>query len=512
MSSSPDTTKHGADDGHDVKLTPFLLFKYVASVCLLCFSIAIVTALMFTGNTRVSKETNPWVALVVCIAAVTWLSMIEGQQASLVGLPPVDPDLYKDSHPITYKNAQLAFKGDNLERYLMGRQFMVLLVVFVINQCGAPLDPTVDVLGLPDGVKFVFLDIGLGMIVFTCIVGQLTTQVNASHCMIDFINNYFALFTLYTAMVIEFSGVMHASYLIQNILGAVSGKPIKSNEEPRSGFALIFFWGRVLMSLAILGFCLAVTLSALFNGQTMVSVKYPSIPNGVSVFLFFFFMAVVGMLEAMQIAFFGVAKLPAEERGTSFFGKKTCDILFSGNGKNLPGFMIGRQLTVVFSFFLVASITGLNITPGEGNNIFGISDGAQSFLNYGFHGAVITTILASITWQLAASAFPLAFLNNPVTFILLCIALFLEWTGLCAGAWVLARVMKKVTKLQYDEVHVGTPEERAANHHPDKEESAADFVGHISGGAYPAAGGHPVGSHDALDGPSRSRDAIESKA
>jgi len=210
MSSSPDTTKHGADDGHDVKLTPFLLFKYVASVCLLCFSIAIVTALMFTGNTRVSKETNPWVALVVCIAAVTWLSMIEGQQASLVGLPPVDPDLYKDSHPITYKNAQLAFKGDNLERYLMGRQFMVLLVVFVINQCGAPLDPTVDVLGLPDGVKFVFLDIGLGMIVFTCIVGQLTTQVNASHCMIDFINNYFALFTLYTAMVIEFSGVMHA--------------------------------------------------------------------------------------------------------------------------------------------------------------------------------------------------------------------------------------------------------------------------------------------------------------
>eukprot|EP00956_Cyclotella_meneghiniana_P045514 scaffold372843_cov305-Cyclotella_meneghiniana.AAC.1 len=67
--------------------------------------------------------------------------MIEGQQASLVGLPPVDPDLYKDSHPITYKNAALAFKGDNLDRYLMGRQFMVLLVVFVINQCTSPLDP-----------------------------------------------------------------------------------------------------------------------------------------------------------------------------------------------------------------------------------------------------------------------------------------------------------------------------------------------------------------------------------
>jgi hypothetical protein len=263
------------------------------------------------------------------------------------------------------------------------------------------------------------------------------------------------------------------------------------------------------MSLAILGFCLAVTLSALFNGQTMMAVKYPSIPNGVSVFLFFFFMAVVGMLEGMQIAFFAVAKLPADERGTSFFGQKTCDLLFKGNGQNLPGFMIGRQLTVVFSFFLVASITGLNIEPGTGENVFGVSDAAQRFLNFGFQGAVITTILASITWQLAASAFPIAFLNNPVTYLLLCIALFLEWTGLCAGAWVLARVMKASMGIQYDEVYVGTPEERMANNHADKEETAADDVGHLRGGGF---AGHLCGSHDALDGPLRSKDAIEANA
>jgi len=507
--SEVEKAQETAADSHDVKLTPFTIFRYVASIGLLIFSIIIVGALIFTGNTRVASETNPWVALIVCILAVTWLSMIEGQQASLVGLPPVDPDLYKDSHPVTYKNAALAFKGDNLDRYLMGRQFMVLLVVFVINQCAGPLDPTVDVLGLPDGVKLVFLDVGLGMIIFTCILGQLTTQVNASHCMIDFINNYFALFTLYTAMSVEFSGVMHSSYLIQNILSAVSGKPIVSNEPPREGFTFAFFWGRVLMSLAILGFCLAVVLVALFNGQTQVTAKYPSMPNGVAVFLFFFFMGIVGMLEGMQIAFFAVAKLPASERGTSFFGRKTCELLFKGNGQNLPGFMIGRQLTVVASFFLVASITGLNITPGEGNNIFGISDGAQSFLNYGFHGAVITTILASITWQLAASAFPIAFLNNPMTYILLCVALFLEWTGLCSGAWVLARVMKSTMKIQYDEVYVGTPEERLANNHADKEMTAAQDVGHLTGGGF---AGHVCGSHDALDGPIASKDAIDAAA
>jgi hypothetical protein len=68
-----------------------------------------------------------------------WLSMIEGGQGSLVGLAPVNPELYKESHPTTYKNTAFAHKGDNLDRYLMGRQFMVVLTVFTINLSGGPL-------------------------------------------------------------------------------------------------------------------------------------------------------------------------------------------------------------------------------------------------------------------------------------------------------------------------------------------------------------------------------------
>eukprot|EP00804_Cyclotella_cryptica_P024296 CCRYP_012566-RA/>CCRYP_012566-RA protein AED:0.33 eAED:0.33 QI:0/0/0/1/1/1/2/0/458 len=451
QSGSAPVVKHDAhQDGHDIKLTPFTLLRYTLSVALLAFSIAIVVALIFTGNTRVARDANPWVALIVTAIAIIWLSMIEGEQASLVGLPPVDPDLYKDSHPITYKVAALAFRGDNLDRYLMGRQFMVLLVVFVIGQCTSPLDPTVDVLGLPSGVKFVFLDIGLATIVFTCVLGQLTTQVNASHCMIDFANNYFALFTLYVAMTIEFTGVMHSAYLIQNILAAVSGKPIQSNEPPKTGFTFAFFWGRVIMSLAILGFCVTVVLYALLNGYTSVSVKYPSISPPLAVVLLFFFMSVVGCLEGMQIAFFAVAKIPARQQ--HLWSVRWC----------------------------------------------------AGFLNYGFQGAVMTTILASITWQYAASAFPIAFMNSPVTYVLLLVALGLEFTGICAGAWVLALIQKKVMGFQYDEVYVGTPEERLANNHPDKE--FGDDVGHLTGGGFM---GHVVGSHDALDGPITSKDAID---
>jgi Silicon transporter len=62
-----------------------------------------------------------------------WLGMMEGGQRCLVGLQGVNPDLYSNSHPRTLKNTRIAHKGDNMERYIVGRQFLVFLVVFVTN-------------------------------------------------------------------------------------------------------------------------------------------------------------------------------------------------------------------------------------------------------------------------------------------------------------------------------------------------------------------------------------------
>ena len=51
----------------------------------------------------------------------------------------------------------------------------------------------------------------------------------------------------------------------------------------------------------------------------------------------------------------------------------------------------------------IARVTTLNIVPGTGQNVFGVTDGVQEFFNLGFLGAIITTILGSISWQLVAS-------------------------------------------------------------------------------------------------------------
>ena len=186
------------------------------------------------------------------------------------------------------------------------------------------------------------------------------------------------------------------------------------------------------------------------------------------------------MLEGMQIAFFAVSRIPEDERGNSFFAKKTCEILFFGESHNLSGFMIGRQLCVVSCMFFIARVTSLNIDPDSDETMFGVSRPIQSFFNLGFLGALITTIVASIAWQLVASAFPIAFLSNPFTYILLRLCLFLEATGICNGAYVIAWIHKKIAGFQRDEVYIGTAEERREKQMADDQKALTVGAGHLA--------------------------------
>jgi len=98
--------------------------------------------------------------------------------------------------------------GENLDRYLMGRQFLVLALVFIENLCGDSIEGA-SVLGLPQGVINVFLASGLALFFMTAMIAKISAQVNASRCMLDYVNNHFATFTLYVSLFIEMSGLLH---------------------------------------------------------------------------------------------------------------------------------------------------------------------------------------------------------------------------------------------------------------------------------------------------------------
>lgn len=457
--------------------SPLDILKSVYSSALLLFSVVLVIGLIFTQNTKFSQDVHPAVAFVVLCVSLVWLNMVEGGQASMVGLPPINRNLYESSHRISSQICAVAHKGDNLDRYLIGRQFMVLAIVFAIHLSASPLEPAI-VYGLPAWLLHLFLGSGLGLILMTTMIGQLNSQVNSSRCMLDYINNYSGLLTLYIALAIEFSGLLHSVYLIQMFVCCLAGKPMESNEPPKNGLTLVFYWFRILYSVAILGFSFAVTLTALFTEKTSAWIH---LPNYLSLILFFVIIVVVGILEGMLIAFYAVAKLPKEEQAKAPWAMKTSNLLFEGEeGKNnLPGFVVGRQIMVTTCFFIVARLTTLNVdtTDDDTMNVFGVSDGWQRLFNTGVLGAIIITTVASISWQLIASAFPLTFLSFPLVYIFLRVCLFLEATGICNGAWVLAALHKKVTKFQFDEVYVGTAEDRARSKIGDEEMSVKS--GHL---------------------------------
>eukprot|EP00978_Attheya_sp_CCMP212_P024960 scaffold79332_cov61-Attheya_sp.AAC.1 len=154
-----------------------------------------------------------------------------------------------------------------MERFIVGRQFLVVLIVFILNMMGSAVaDATV--LGMSDVMAEIFLATGVAMILTTIMIGQLTAQINAANCMLDFINNYFMLFSTYVSLFIELSGLLHSVYLVQIIFSKITGKPFESNEPPRTGLQNVFFWARVIFSLGLLTLSFAVTLKALFDGKT----------------------------------------------------------------------------------------------------------------------------------------------------------------------------------------------------------------------------------------------------
>lgn len=174
------------------------------------------------------------------------------------------------------------------------------------------------------------------------------------------------------------------------------------------------------------------------------------------------FLCYSGVLEGMQIAFFAVAKMPRELQERFPMAKRSCLLLFDEANDNVPGFLAGRQVSVTLCFFILARLTTIapnNTEDGE-DNISGVPDHLQGLFETGLPGAIITTIAASILWQLAASAFPMTFLSIPLVPLLLRWCLLLEATGICSGAWVVASLQKRMIGFKYDELYMRAPEER----------------------------------------------------
>lgn len=211
---------------------------------------------------------------------------------------------------------------------------------------------------------------------------------------------------------------------------------------------MIFFSLRVLVSLFILSVALAITIQAIVDGHSGI---WKGIPVSIAIMIFFILMCIVGLMEGMQIAAFALVKLSDDVLQTYSLAYKNCKLMFRDT--NLQSFLIGRQIFVASLMFVVAKIATVNLGPND-PNIFGVSHGFQKFINTGLLGSVILTIIGSLSWRIIASSFPVAFMSNPLIYVILRICLFLDMIGIASASRLLASIIKRVVKFKRDEEYI----------------------------------------------------------
>ena len=154
----------------------------------------------------------PIAVFIILILSGVFLAHLEGIQVAILLSETTDLSPYVDSHPRAYAMMKRATHEKNVRRFLIGRQFFVIFVVYLINQC--TIFPTISNLGINYGVWFFFIQLGWPIAINVLCWFQLPTQLLATEDAMMFMNRYLPRTTLEVCLFTEITGLAHFSWVV----------------------------------------------------------------------------------------------------------------------------------------------------------------------------------------------------------------------------------------------------------------------------------------------------------
>merc|ERR1719487_2736030 len=291
-----------------------------------------------------------------------WISLLEGCQISIVGLQDIDLELYKHSHPRAYKALKLCFEGPNVERFLVGRQFLLLFNGFLVSKvagAGTPNFYIGDWHWSEEASQFFWANSVLLMILLAAFA-QLVTQLLAAQKMLGFINLPFhAYYTIVLpCLAIESVGLTHSSYLLKDFLVRIAGID-KSTADPAKQMPKNFFYyARCLLSVAAVIFSFIFIVKGVAMSQTNATegIGWNKLPGWAAVVVSLFFLYLIACSEGLQVSALALANVPSHEyKKRCPLAYRTTQLLYSG--RNMQAFLVGRQFTVAMMIILLSRVT-----------------------------------------------------------------------------------------------------------------------------------------------------------
>jgi hypothetical protein len=344
-----------------------------------------------------------------------------------------------------YTCLKLAHKGPNVEKFLVGRQFLLVFNVFLLSKVagGATDYFYIGDWHWTETATQIFWVNSLLLMILISSLGQLVSQLLAAQKMLGFINLPFhAYYTvLIPCMCVEFVGLTHSSYLLKDVLVRICGIDESRADPAKEMTKNFFYYARCALSITGVVFSVTMIVKGLACSQTNATAGkgWEDLPVWAAVLMTFFFLFTLACAEGMQVSALALATVPSREyKKRAPLAYRTCQLFYAG--RNMQAFLVGRQFMCACMMVLLARVTSYAGAEGVlvgtcGDWGFGAGFN-KGLLQTGFLGSLLVVNVAQLASQIVASVFPVSMINNSFIYVILRLQLLIEASGICNSCWV----------------------------------------------------------------------------
>ena len=393
--------------------------------------------------------------LIFCFC-LTLVAYLEGLQVAILNCEHVDPGDKEESHPRAFKLMTSVRQGNNVERFLVGRQFFTIFVMTLMAQVTS--FPDISHLNIPDVVWFIFISTGLPGAMVVTTIGSLQPQLLAAKDPWNFLNLRGSYATLMLCYALEWTGICtHFAWmliaLLRQTLFRTDLSPKSKNHEMTTkdkAFDIL----KYIMSFCVLSMYFLYLMFGMWTGESLLSQS--GLPGVVVFVCFSCCILFLAMLEGLQVGILvRENKDPGENNFETTHPRAHALMKRATHEKNVRRFLIGRQFFVIFVVFLINQCT---IFPDIEQ--FGVNSILWFFvIQLGLPTALNVLCFGQLPAQLLANQDPMLFMNRPGPRFTLEVCLFTEMTGIAHFSWVVTSLSmatwfkvtsKKKNKETYD--------------------------------------------------------------
>eukprot|EP01039_Chlorochromonas_danica_P000389 gene389-422_t len=418
-------------------------------------------------------EAPPPANFVLLFFGLLLLAYVEALHYACVAVEKWDMSIYAERFPRAMKCQKLVDSPEKVKKFLVGRQFFVIFVVFLISEITTFPSIPDNFAGLPSLLVLILIETGLPGVFLTLTVGQLISQIYVEEFTLQFLNLYGCEFIIHLCLGAEYIGVCNFSWLLYGVVSHFlcykvrkvrqamdSGKhkfvelstpgttplngpmsPTELNRGPDYESGLPTYTNLTIFDYVKYFWSTGVTMGSvviILYGISIEAYVLPT-PMPAAYILLIVLLGILFYLEGLMIAIVA----------TQYWDPETFRDVYPRAYKihklvnkpdNVKRFIIGRQFFTVLTNFLLAQITTFKNWKNTGINPVIFFIGVRS----GLVGVFVILAFAQLLSELLAAEFPLRFMNLPGAYTVTFLSLLLDSFGVGHCAWTIYFTTRKL--------------------------------------------------------------------